>query len=133
MGVGIVILLDTHAWIWYATESKELPDGTRRSIERSDDIGISVMSCWETAMLVARGRLAFGMEIGEWIELALSRPKVRLLPLDPKSAVLSTRLPGDFHGDPVDRMIVATALTCHARLVTKDRRITEWGYVPVIW
>lgn len=128
-----MIVLDTHVWIWYATESGDLSDRAKQQIARSDEIGVSILSCWETAMLVARGRIAFGMDVVDWIELALARPKVTLLSLDPKTAVMSTRLPGEFHGDPADRIIVATALNHHAKLVTKDRRITEWGYVPVIW
>lgn len=84
-------------------------------------------------MLVARGRLTFRHEIGEWINFALARPRVRLEPLEPDVAVLATRLPGEFHGDPADRMIVATSLKTGASLVTKDEQIHRWGQVDVLW
>lgn len=84
-------------------------------------------------MLVAKNRIGFKIDIQDWVELALQRPKIQLLPIDPKIAVLSTRLPGDFHEDPADRLIVATCLIHGAPLVSKDKRITEWGYIPVTW
>lgn len=68
-----------------------------------------------------------------WIDVALQRPKVKLLPLTPEIAVLSTRLPGDFHGDPSDRLIVASSLVHKAPLVSKDEKIKNWQYLQVIW
>ncbi len=128
-----MIVLDTHAWIWWAAESDALPSRLRKQISAESEIGISVLSCWEVAMLVAKGRLAFNTDVGDWIHSALGLPRVRMLELTPAVAVLSTRLPGTFHGDPVDRMIVATALAHRAPVATKDKRITSWGYVRVLW
>lgn len=133
MGSGIMIVLDTHVWIWY---SNETPSITKRAMEamQSDDVlGVSVISCWEVAMLVAKQRLRLIMDVEDWIELALERPKIQLLPIDPKIAVLSTRLPGTFQGDPADRLIAATCLNHHSPLVSKDKRIHEWGQVRTIW
>lgn len=84
-------------------------------------------------MLVAKKRVGLSMDVAVWIDLALQRPKVKLLPLTPEIAVLSTRLPGDFHGDPADRLIVASSLAAGAPLVTKDRAITDWGYLSIRW
>jgi len=128
-----VILLDTHAWVWWATESPNLSTGAKRAIARSDELGVSVMSCWEVAMLVAGQRIGFSLDVQDWIDLALQRPKVRLIPLDPRIAVLATRLPGEFHADPVDRLIAATCLTYGVPLVSKDRQIVDWGQISVIW
>lgn len=49
-----MILLDTHAWIWWVTESPNLSSRARRTITRSDELGVSAISCWEVAMLVAK-------------------------------------------------------------------------------
>lgn len=128
-----MILLDTHVWIWWATESPHLSSGAKQEIVRSDDLGVSVISCWEVAMLVAKQRIGFNIDVQDWIDLALQRPKIRLIPLDPKIVVLATRLPGKFHSDPVDRLIVATCLTYGIPLISKDQQIADWRHITVIW
>lgn len=115
-----MIILDTHAWIWWVNESAKLTPKAKLAIEEADSIGISAISCWEVSMLVAKERIGFSMDVQVWIELALQRPRARLLPITPEIAVLSTRLPGSFHGDPSDRLIVATSLVHKAILITKD-------------
>jgi PIN domain nuclease of toxin-antitoxin system len=67
------------------------------------------------------------------VRLAFELPTVRLAPLTPAIAVLSTRLPGALHGDPADRMIAATALAHGARLVTKDKRLAAYPHVRTVW
>lgn len=84
-------------------------------------------------MLVAKERIGLNMDVEVWIDLALQRPSVELLPLTPEIAVLSTRLPVAFHGDPADRLIVASSLAHNAPLITRDEKITDWGFVPVVW
>jgi len=128
-----MIVLDTHAWIWWVSESPKLSETARRAIINSESLGINVISCWEVAMLVVKNRIGFRIDVQDWIDLALQRPKVQLIPIDPKIAVLSTRLPGDFHDDPADRFIAATCLKFGVPLISKDRRIAEWGYVETIW
>jgi len=128
-----MILLDTHAWIWWAGESPRLSPRARQAIDETDELGISVISCWEVAMLVSKQRIGFSIDVQDWIDLALQRPKARTIPLDPRIAVLSTRLPGDFHADPADRLIVATCLTYGIPLITRDQRIANWQQVSVIW
>ena len=128
-----MIILDTHAWLWWNNESSNLSNSARTAIDLTDAIGISTMSCWEVAMLAGKSRIELSMDVEAWINLALEHPKVRLLPLTPQIAVLSTRLPGNFHGDPGDRLIVATALNHKVPLISKDRKIQEWGYLQVIW
>ena len=128
-----MIILDTHAWLWWNNESSNLSNSARTAIDLTDAIGISAMSCWEVAMLAGKSRIELSMDVEAWINLALEHPKVRLLPLTPQIAVLSTRLPGNFHGDPGDRLIVATALNHKVPLISKDRKIQEWGYLQVIW
>jgi PIN domain nuclease of toxin-antitoxin system len=128
-----MIVLDTHAWIWYSNESPELPKTAFHAIHQADTLGVSAISCWEVAMLVAKQRLGLAMDVEDWINLAFERAPMRLLPMSPKIAVLSTRLPGDFHGDPADRIIAATCLAHHAPMITKDQQIHEWGQIQTIW
>ncbi|MFM2380202.1 MAG: hypothetical protein RLZZ143_2783 [Cyanobacteriota bacterium] len=73
------------------------------------------------------------MDVEIWLDFALQRPKVKLLPLTPKIAVFSTRLPRDFHRDPAVRLIVASSLSHQAALFSKDEKIHKWGYLQVIW
>jgi PIN domain nuclease of toxin-antitoxin system len=128
-----VILLDTHAWIWYATESDKLSKNARAAIKRADVLGVHPISCWEVAMLVERGRLRLHGSTETWVDAALSRPKVELLSVAPRAAVRAARLGDTFPADPVDRIIVASALEEKLALVSKDERIADWGGIKVIW
>lgn len=114
------LLFDTHAWIW-AMEG----DPRAKKVEGfSGQCAVSVMSVWEVGMLVCKNRLDLEPTVEDWVRMNL-RPPVTLQPLTPGIALASTRLE-DFHGDPVDRMLVATALTTGQPLVTADRKILEW-------
>jgi PIN domain nuclease of toxin-antitoxin system len=128
-----MIILDTHAWVWWLTESSQLSIKALETIENNTIIGIPAISCWELAMLVSKNRIGLSMDVQIWMGLAFQNPKVQLLPITPEIAVLSTRLPGDFHGDPADRLIVASSLFYKATLISKDEKIQKWGYLPVIW
>ncbi len=128
-----MIILDTHVWIWWITESENLSVQATEAINKADIIGIAAISCWELAMLVAKNRIGLSMDVQIWINIALQHPKTQLLALTPEIAVLSTRLPGNFHGDPADRLIVASSLVHKAQLISKDDKIKQWGYAQVIW
>ena len=128
-----MILLDTHAWIWLVSESPNLSRGAAKAADDADDLAVSIISCWEVAMLVSKQRIGFSMDVQDWIDAALARPKVRLIPLDPRITVLATRLPGEFHADPVDRFLAATCLAYGMPIISKDARITDWGQIRVIW
>lgn len=84
-------------------------------------------------MLVAKGRIGFRMDVGVWIRQALSRPKVQPIQLDAEMLVSSTRLPGNFTGDPTDCIILATCLHHGLDLVSKDRQIKAYRHVNVVW
>jgi PIN domain nuclease of toxin-antitoxin system len=127
-----VIVIDTHAWIWWAADRRRLSKRAKSAISSADLLGVSAISCWEVAMLVHHGRLRFDRELNRWFEAATSLPRISLLPLTPSVATGAYRLPG-FHGDPADRMIVASALAWGWPLVTKDRSIRDWDGVQTIW
>ncbi len=78
-------------------------------------------------MLVQKGRLALGADVGRWIETALSFRGIHLAPIESAIAIDSVRLPGAFHADPADRLIVATARFHQAPLLTADGGILDYG------
>jgi PIN domain nuclease of toxin-antitoxin system len=127
-----VIVLDTHAWIWAASDPTRLGREARRILARDRARGVAAISCWEVAVLVARGRIELDRDPVTWMEDALAGLGVDLLPLTPAVAAASAQLAG-FHGDPADRLIVATALTHGAVLVTKDDRIRGHRVVRTAW
>jgi PIN domain nuclease of toxin-antitoxin system len=88
---------------------------------------VSAISVWEVGMLEAKGRIRLGKDREAWVPEALSLPGVRLVPVDDRVALSSTRLPGDFHGDPADRLLVATARALDATLATRDTAILAYG------
>jgi len=129
-----MIILDTHAWLFWVDDNlKEFSKVALAEIKKATTLGISVISCWEIAMLVAKQRLSLSMDVMDWLGQALRYPGIRLFDLEPEIAVMSTRLPGKFHGDPADQIIVATCLKHGAPLVTKDGKIHSWGRIRTIW
>ena len=129
-----MIVLDTHIWVWWVHGDERLTRTQAEVIEanETDVIGVSAISCWEIAKLVEYGRLELPCSLGEWFEDALSYPGIRLLELTPEIAIESTQLPGEFHRDPADQMIVATARVYGCPLVTSDGRLLEYPHVETI-
>ncbi|MBN3855311.1 type II toxin-antitoxin system VapC family toxin [Paraburkholderia sp. Ac-20340] len=131
-----MIVLDTHALVWWATGDKELSRKARSVIERELDGGqivISAISGWEIAMLVQREKLVLTMEVGAWLSTVAEIDAVHFLPVDVEVGLKSVDLPGEFHKDPADRMIVATARKLAAPLVTRDEKIRAYAHVKTIW
>jgi len=125
-----LLLLDTHVWIWLINGDQQLKSSKAIThIEKAaqhSNIRISAISVWETGMLEAKGRISLKYDCIEWVNHALAGPGISLLPLTPEIAIKSSRLPGIFHGDPADRIIVASAMGINASLVTKDRKILKY-------
>jgi PIN domain nuclease of toxin-antitoxin system len=128
-----VIVLDTHAWIWYACEDPLLSKRAKLRMHRGAKLGVHPVSCWEVAMLSHSGRLKLSVDVSRWVGHALERPKIELLPFTPAAAIRAAGLGGSFPGDPADRFIVGTALEMHAPVITRDQRIIDWGQVETIW
>jgi PIN domain nuclease of toxin-antitoxin system len=84
-------------------------------------------------MLVAKRRIQLDRPVEQWVAVALALPGVQLAALEPAVAVRSTRLPGPFHPDPADRIIVATALERAATILTPDDRIRSYPHVQSSW
>lgn len=125
-----MIVIDTHVLVWTMQDDARLGAQARRIIDEmigKSRILVSAITPWEIAMLVQKGRLALGDEVGRWVDSALSLPGLQLAPLEPSIAVDSVRLPGEFHADPADRIIVATARFHRVPLLTADQAILSYG------
>ena len=129
-----MILLDTHIWVWWGDDNQQLVDRPRHLIRDNVRSGleVSTISCWEVAKLVEYGRLELTCPIEEWMEQAVAYPGMQLLELTPQIAIESTKLPGSFHRDPVDQIIVATACVYDIPLLTTDTRILQYPHVRTL-
>ncbi len=124
------LLLDTHALVWLMEGSRLLSPAARRRAEEAAQDGllrVSAISLWEIATLESKGRLSFGRECQAWIDEMLGSPGLQLAPLTAEVAVQSTRLPGEIHGDPADRILVATARSIRAILLTADAKLLAYA------
>lgn len=126
-----MIVLDTHIWVWWVHAAPQLPSAYLTHIQANEaqGIGISAISCWEVAKLVEYNRLTLPLPVADWLDQALTYPGVHLLELTPQIAVASTQLSGDFHRDPADQIIVATARVYDCPLVRLDGRIQNYPHV----
>lgn len=133
-----LLLLDTHVWLWFALGNGDrLGEAACRQIEDAaygGRLAISAITVWEIGMLEVKGRITLGAPCEKWIATALALPGLKLVGLEPEIAVASTRLPGEFHPDPADRILVATARALDATLATADERIINYsraGYLKI--
>ena len=126
------VLLDTHVWLWLSLGTpKKIPPAVLRVLEEvgeANGLMVSIVSIWELALLVARDRIVLPLPLSDWVALSLSRSEIRLIGLTrPTTAIDSVYLPGEIHGDPADRFLIATARSHRARLVTHDEKIIAYG------
>jgi PIN domain nuclease of toxin-antitoxin system len=129
-----MIILDTHIWVWWVDGSSQLTVKQQGWLQQyqTQEMGVSVISCWEVAKLVEYNKLVFQCPVDEWIEQALAYPGIRLLELTPRIAIESTQLPGQFHRDPADQIIVATARVWDCPLLTADSKILGYPHVTTL-
>lgn len=128
-----MILLDTHAWLWWVANASELPARMRTVInEGAEFVAVASISCLEIAWLAKKGRIALPVPVEEFFDRAIEQAGLQLLPLTPKIAARSAALP-DIHKDPIDRVLVATAIELNASLVTRDTVIPSYPGVRVRW
>ena len=129
-----MIVLDTHIWVWWVHNTEQLTNSQKEIIRanETEEIGISAISLWEIAKLVEYGRLELPCTIEEWLEQAISYPGIHIIEITPTIAIESTQLPGQFHKDPADQIIVATARIHDASLITSDSKILDYPYVKSI-
>ena len=127
-----MILLDTHAWLWWAGDHSKLSARLRRRLGAERALAISAVSCWEAAMLVRHRRLELAPDVRTGIRDACAIPNLRVIPVT-ESIAIEAGLLEDFHGDPADRIIVSTALELRVPLATRDDRIRTSKRVETVW
>jgi len=123
-------LIDTHIWIWFSAGSSQLSKKIRNMINHAILDGVlylSSISLWELSMLVAKGRLALTMPTIDWQKQSIQKLNLKIMPLTPEIAVDSCHLPGEFHSDPADRIIVASARVNNYHLITSDSSILQYS------
>jgi PIN domain nuclease of toxin-antitoxin system len=126
--MGLVI--DTHVWLWIESDPDRLSEPARSRIEQAARVGklwVSVMSVWEIGMLVAKDRIRLSMPVDEWVRQASATPGMQMLGVVPEIALESTRLPDAPHGDPVDRLLMASARVHNLTLITADEKILAYA------
>lgn len=131
-----MIVLDTQAWLWWLHDPSRLSVRARQTMaraEREDSMTVSAISVWEVATKCALGKLVLPMQLDEWFELARAYRGIIIEPVLAYDALASACLPGAFHKDPADRLIVALARRLKAKLVTADGLIRAYPHVATIW
>jgi len=131
-----MIVLDTHAWIWWVSNPEFLSEKAKQIIDEAvtnRNALISTISTWEVAILVSRGRLKLTMSPDDWVAASEALPFFDFVPVSNSIALKSVQLPGVLHNDPADRIIIATAISLGAVLVTKDEKIRNYEHVKTVW
>lgn len=131
-----MIVLDTHAWIWFVSNPDILSKRAEKAVNaavKDKSILISSISAWEVALLVTKKRLKLTLDITDWLAKSESLPFIQFVPVTNSIAVKSVNLPLPLHSDPADRIIIATALSVGAPLVTKDEKLLSYSHIKTIW
>lgn len=128
-------MLDTHIWVWWLTPDARLPPAERAALDRmaaQRELCLSAISMWEAQVLHAKGRLSLPLPFADWLARATADDVLQVLPLDVDVVLALDELPVSFHGDPADRLIVATArahalpLATHDSTIRKSRTVRLW-------
>ena len=131
-----MIVLDTHAWLWWLSNPELLGEQAAEAITAARarrELFVSSISVWEVAMLTQKGRLQLALDVRDWLARCEALPFLQFAPVSNAIAVQATRLPDGLHGDPADRIIVATTLSLGATLVTKDEKLLRYPPVKTLW
>jgi len=131
-----MIVLDTHVWLWWLHDPAKLSPTAEKLIQEEQVSGaliLSAISVWEVAVKLQLGKLMIPMDIYRWYELAKSYPSTVVEPLLPLDAIASTLLPGNFHKDPADRIIITLARRLAVPLLTCDSKILDYEHVTTVW
>lgn len=123
------ILVDTHIWLWHLNGDTSLSSKVKKIIDTcasENELYLSAISVWEIAMLVKKNKISLNTSCQAWIDKSLSLPGISLIPLSPEIAIESCELSGNFHGDPADRIIVASAKIENLSLISRDKKIASY-------
>lgn len=132
-----MIVIDTHILLWwFSGEEARLSRLALKTLENERQQGgivVSSATAWEISVLAFRKRIGLTSSVSEWLEMVERVDAITFVPVDNEIAVRSTQLGDDFHRDPGDRFIVATAQKLSAPLVTADEKIRRYPRVETIW
>ncbi len=128
------LVLDTCAILWAVSAPQELSARAKKLLQdESSEVLVSPMSCAEIACLVERGKIQLDRHWKLWFRHFVELNDWRVVPVDLPIIEESYSLPGEFHKDPADRILVATARLFDARLVTADQKIRDYPHVRSEW
>lgn len=127
-------LFDTNAWIRVVLAPDELSAATRQLLAepRVTPCALSAISIFEVTLKVRKGKIDLRLPADQWLDLALRRSLVTVIPVDAEIARAANALPEPFHNDPADRLIVATARKHNLTIITSDRQILAYPDVQTL-
>ena len=131
-----MIVLDTHTWLWWINERERLSPKAIHALGAVSDknpVMISTISTWEVYMLTSKGRIEMETDVTHWIRECEKAREIQFVPVDNEIIRISAQLPKEIHEDPADRLIIATAISLGATLITKDAKIQASGVVKTLW
>jgi len=121
-----MIVLDTHIWVWWLNDKdRYLSTQQIDTIEQAERVAVSVVSCFEVAQIVKKGRLLLPLPVNAWLQEALQPAGVELLPLSVTIACRAVDLTS-VHKDPLDRLIIATVLDYFSQLMSIDSNFKHY-------
>ncbi|MEA3467623.1 MAG: type II toxin-antitoxin system VapC family toxin [Thermodesulfobacteriota bacterium] len=128
-------LLDINVWLWMVEKPVSIPKKMVPIVNNSNNypFALSAISVWEVAKKVSLGKLGLSIPITDWIKKATDSTYIQILPLSIQVSVESTQLPGEFHKDPADQIIVATARLHNLTILTADRLIHNYPHVKTVY
>lgn len=130
------VVLDTHIWVWWLTPHSPLSRAERDALDAAAErreLFLPAISLWEVQVLHAKQRLTLPLPFAEWLARAADERVISILPLDTDVVFALNALPASFHGDPADRLIVATArahampLATHDAAIRRSRAVKIWA------
>ncbi|OUC15109.1 MAG: twitching motility protein PilT [Alkalinema sp. CACIAM 70d] len=121
-----IIVLDTHIWFWWINqEFQRFPAHWLERIDTADQVGVSIISCYEIALAHQRGRIVLPCAIEQWFQEALEPSDITTFPLTSEIICRAVHLSA-VHKDPFDRLIIATTLEYGANLASVDGLFTQY-------
>jgi PIN domain nuclease of toxin-antitoxin system len=131
-----VIVLDTHVLVWWVTGTRRLSVRAKRVVDQNVRRGpaiVSAISVLEIATAARRGRLELGVPLDQWLADLRMLPEIQFESVSAEIAEIAGGFDDTTPGDPADRIIIATALTLGAKLVTADERLRASSTVATVW
>ncbi len=131
-----MILLDTHALVWWAADAARLSARAKRAIRsalREGHVVASAISLFEIATAIRRGRLVLAVPSEQWLADVRLLPELRFEPVSAEIAEVAGSFDGAVPGDPADRIIAATAIALGLKLITADKQLRRAPRLQTVW